>query len=78
MSSSKQTTKLLLAIFAIILMAAEWILLVAGIRPHEMIVGLGSVLVSALFVGVVTKMSMIGLDFHLSDVAQGWRIRGTF
>lgn len=74
MSSSKQMTKLLLAVFAILLMAAEWVLLVASTRPHEMIVGAGSVLVSALFLRVVTKMSPIALDFHLSDVAEGWRI----
>jgi hypothetical protein len=55
-------------------MGAEWILLVAGIRPHEMIVGAGSVLASALFVLAVRKVSTLRLDFRISDVAQAWRI----
>ena len=74
MSSSRQTAKLPVALFAILLMAAEWILLVAGTRPHEMIVGTASVAASSLFLGVVARMSTVTLDFHLADVAQGWRI----
>jgi hypothetical protein len=73
MSSSKQTTRLPLAVFAILLMAAEWILLVAGARRHEMIVGGGAVLLSALFLASVHKMSTVEFDFHAVDVAQGWR-----
>jgi hypothetical protein len=74
MSSAKKTAKRTLAVFVILLMAAEWILLVAGTRPHEMFVGAGSVLLSALFLAVVTRMSTVTVDFHLSDVVQGWRI----
>jgi hypothetical protein len=73
-SYSKQSANILLAVFAILLMAAEWILLVSGTRPHEMIVGAICVLVSALFLAGVKKMSTLVLDFHVSDVIQGWRI----
>jgi hypothetical protein len=74
MSSSKQTTKVWLTIVTIVVMAAEWILLVAGTRPHEMIVGAGCVLASTIFIAFVNRMSTLKLDFHLSDVAQGWRV----
>ncbi len=74
MLSNKKTSKFLLATIAIVLMAAEWILLVAGIRAHEMIVGVGSVVASALFLTVVLKMSTLNLDFRMSDVVQCWRI----
>lgn len=55
-------------------MAGEWILLVAGTHSHELIVGTGCVLASSLFLGNLYKMSRLDLDFHLSDVVQGWRI----
>jgi hypothetical protein len=74
MSASKQTRRLPLAVLTIMLMAAEWILLVSGTRPHEMMVGGVSVLTSALFLAVVNQMSTLALDFRVSDVAQGWRI----
>lgn len=58
-------------------MAGEWILLVAGTRAHEMIVGLGVVLASCFFLAGVNKMSTLELDFHVSDLVQGWRIPGS-
>lgn len=74
MSPLKIQPRIGLATAAVLLMGAEWILLVAGIRPHEMIVGAGSVLASALFALAVRKMSTLRLDFRISDVAQAWRI----
>lgn len=76
MSPSRSSSMLALAIFAVLLMALEWILLVAGARPHEMFVGAVSVLLSALFLASVKKMSTLKLEFRISDVAQGWRIPG--
>jgi len=74
MSSSKQRLGLPLALFAIFLMGAEWILLVAGPRPHEMIVGTGAIVLSSLFLYAVHQSSTLQLEFTLADVAFGWRI----
>jgi hypothetical protein len=74
MPSSKPTARILLATFAILVMAVEWILLVAGTRPHEMIVGAGSILASALFLSGVNKTCTLTLNFKVSDVVQGWRV----
>ena len=74
MSSSRPKVKLSLAIFATVLMVLEWVLLVAGTRPHEMIVGSAAVLLSALFAAAVSGTSTLALEFNLFDVAQGWRI----
>jgi hypothetical protein len=74
MSSSRPKVKLSLAIFATVLMVLEWVLLVAGTRPHEMIVGSTAVLLSALFAAAVSGTSTLALEFNLFDVAQGWRI----
>lgn len=74
MRSSRQRARLPLAAFAILLMAVEWILLVAGTRGHEMIVGGGSVLLSAVFLADVHRTSNLAIDFGAADVAAGWRI----
>jgi hypothetical protein len=74
MSSSKQTANLPLTIFVIVLMGAEWVLLVAGTRSHEMIVGAPSVFASFLFLASVKKMSMLELDFRVSDIVQCRRV----
>jgi hypothetical protein len=63
-----------LAISAVLLMILEWILLVAGTRPNEMIVGAASILLSAVFLAQVHKMSTVKLEFHVSDIATGWRV----
>lgn len=74
MPSTRSKSTLAVATSAVLLMALEWILLVAGTHPHEMIVGAASVLLSAIFLARVHKMSTLKLDFHLSDIATGWRI----
>ncbi len=74
MSVSSTALRSPLAILALVLMAGEWILLVAGTRPHEMMVGAVSVAASALFLSVVTTTSTLALDFRFSDLVAGWRI----
>ncbi|HZC44725.1 MAG TPA: hypothetical protein VE195_11150, partial [Acidobacteriaceae bacterium] len=61
-------------LLAAVLMIAEWILLVAGTRLDEMIVGAASVLASGAFLFVAHRTSALHTDFRLSDIAKGWRI----
>jgi hypothetical protein len=73
LSTGKKRSSLLF-IAVTILMAVEWILLVAGTRGHEMIVGGFSVLLSVLFLWNVHRFSSLRLRFEVHDVAQCWRI----
>ncbi len=57
-----------------IVMAAEWILLVAGLKRDEMIVGGLSVLASVLFLQLVYRAEDQRLDIRLNDLIQAWRI----
>jgi hypothetical protein len=59
---------------SVIIMAAEWILLVAGVKRDEMIVGAVSVAVSALFLQFVDRSEEQRLDLRLNDLVQAWRI----
>jgi hypothetical protein len=59
---------------SVIIMAAEWILLVAGVKRDEMIVGAISVAVSALFLQFVDRFEEQRLDLRLNDLVQAWRI----
>jgi hypothetical protein len=71
------TTKpkaIFVASLAVLLMSAEWILLVAGTHIDEMIVGAASVLASGAFLFAVHRSSTLHTDFCLSDIAKGWRI----
>lgn len=71
------TTKpkaIFVALLAVLLMSAEWILLVAGTPVHEMIVGEASVLLSGVFLFAVHRHSTLHTDFRLTDMAHGWRI----
>jgi hypothetical protein len=72
--SSTLGSKLWLAVSASLLMAVEWIILVGGTRPHEMLVGAACILLSTLFLASVYKTSTLKLEFHISDIAQGLRI----
>jgi len=74
MPSTRSKVTLTLAISAVLLMILEWILLVAGTRPDEMIVGAASIVISAIFLAQAHKSSTLKLNFHLSDIATGWRI----
>lgn len=59
---------------SVIVMAAEWILLVAGTRRDEMIVGALSVIAAALFLQFVYRAEHQTLDVRLKDLAACWRI----
>jgi hypothetical protein len=63
-----------IAVLAVLLMSAEWILLVAGTHIDEMIVGVASILASGAFLFAVHRHSTLHTDFRLSDIAKGWRI----
>jgi hypothetical protein len=65
---------LALTAVGVLLMAGEWILLVAGVKPHEMIVGAAAILCSTLFLHCVHSQSTLRLDFRAKDIAAGWRI----
>lgn len=65
---------LLLIAGAVLLMAIEWIVLVAGTQPHEMIVGAASVSLSAMFLIVVHGSNSLRLEFRWIDVINCWRI----
>ena len=52
----------------IFLMAGEWVLLVAGVRRNEMIVGMLSILLASAFLCVVLQNQKIELNFKLRDV----------
>jgi hypothetical protein len=56
------------------LMAAEWIMLVAGTKLHEMIVGAASLVAAAIFLYAVDRTETQRLGFEWSDVAAGWRV----
>lgn len=58
----------------IALMAAEWILLVAGLRSHEMIVGAISILAIAAALRIIHRSHRLHLQIHLADVVAAWRI----
>ena len=58
------------------LMAAEWILLVAAIKWHEMMVGAASIAASVIFLYSVNRSEKQRFDFEWSDVATGWRVPG--
>lgn len=57
-----------------VLAIASWILFVGGIRLHEMLVGACAVLVTTAFVHQVWKRETLQIEFHPSDVIQGWRV----
>jgi len=57
-------------------MAAEWILLVAGLKRDEMIVGALCVMASVLFLQFVYRCEDQALDLRLHDLIQAWRLPG--
>ncbi|HEX5285129.1 MAG TPA: hypothetical protein VFW30_13485 [Bryocella sp.] len=61
---------------SVLIMAGEWILLVAGVKRDEMIVGALSVLASALFLQFVYRAEQQKLDIRLKDLATAWRLPG--
>jgi hypothetical protein len=63
-----------LFVLTIVLMAGEWVLLVAGTHLHEMIVGAASVLAAALFLYFVYRSDTLHMEFRAKDVLSCWRI----
>jgi len=59
---------------SVVAMAAEWILLVAGLKRDEMIVGALCVIASALFLQFVYRSEGQELDIRLRDLIQAWRL----
>jgi multisubunit Na+/H+ antiporter MnhE subunit len=68
--------KVLGAAMTVAVMACGWILLVAGTKPHELIVGVVSVSAAALFLYQVKRSETLELRFRLADVITGWRVPG--
>ncbi len=65
---------ILVAALALVALAAGWILLVAGTKLDEMIVGAASVLASGAFLLAVHQKSPLNLRFRVTDLAACWRI----
>ena len=61
-------------ILSVLVMAAEWILLVAGLKRDEMIVGALCVLAAGLFLQLVYRAEDQRLEIRLKDLIQAWRI----
>jgi hypothetical protein len=59
---------------AVLSMAIEWILLVAGLRRDEMIVGALSVVTAGIFLYIVYRAERRRLQLELRDLAACWRI----
>lgn len=59
---------------AVMLMAGEWILLVAGTHLQEMIVGAVSVAAAALFLYFVYVSQSLQMSFRAADILTCWRI----
>jgi multisubunit Na+/H+ antiporter MnhE subunit len=63
-------------VMTVAFLAGGWILLVAGAKPHELVVGAVSVSVAALFHYQVKRSETLDLRFRVADVATGWRVPG--
>jgi hypothetical protein len=61
---------------AIAWMAGEWILLVAGTRLHEMMVGAASVAAAGIFLDFVQRSSTLRIKIQPRDLLTGWRVPG--
>ncbi|HZQ41651.1 MAG TPA: hypothetical protein VFA99_00270 [Acidobacteriaceae bacterium] len=61
---------------SVIIMAAEWILLVAGLKRDEMIVGTLAVALSALFLWRTLQVASEPLEFRIRDILTLWRLPG--
>lgn len=63
-----------LCVSVALFMALLWIVLVGGIRHNEMLVGVGVVFLSCAFTYKVQQIETLRADFHIADIAQGWRV----
>jgi multisubunit Na+/H+ antiporter MnhE subunit len=74
--TGSQLRVLLGAATTVAILAGGWILLVAGLKPHELIVGAVSVGAATLFLYEVKQSDTLDLRFRIADVATGWRVPG--
>ena len=65
---------ILVAVLAVVVMAAGWIMLVAGVKLDEMIVGAVSIIAASVFLFFVHRTSPLNLCFRVADFATGWTI----
>ncbi len=56
------------------LLAGEWVLLVAGTKSHEMVVGAFAVVLATIFLAVVWHQQPQHIKMTAKDVLQGWRL----
>lgn len=63
-------------LFAGLIMAALWLVFVAGFHPQEMLVGAFCVAASAGFLAVMRRAQTEHVAFEWRDVAQAWRVPG--
>ncbi len=63
-------------LFAIVALAALWVVFVAGFQPNEMLVGAGSVAASVAFLSLMWRAQQDHVLFRARDVAQVWRVPG--
>lgn len=63
-----------ICVLSVLFIAILWILFVGGLRRDEMFVGVAVLVLSGAFAYQVWRIETLDLDFHLKDLAQGWRI----
>jgi multisubunit Na+/H+ antiporter MnhE subunit len=73
-ASPKRGTSTALRSSIAILVAAAWVLFVAGIRFHEMLVGLGVDIAATIFLVNLCKFAEPALRLEWRDVIQCWRL----
>lgn len=56
------------------LLLAVWVLLVAGLKLHEMLVGIACVVLSLLIVAQTTAQQDLPVHLEVRDIAQVWRL----
>jgi multisubunit Na+/H+ antiporter MnhE subunit len=61
---------------SVVIMAAEWVLLVAGFKRDEMIVGTLAVILAAVFLFRTLQVASERLDFRIRDILTLWRLPG--
>jgi hypothetical protein len=59
---------------SLLVMVILWIVFVGGVRRNEMLVGAGVLLLAGAFLYQIWRIKTLALDFHLKDIAEGWRI----
>jgi hypothetical protein len=74
MKRMKTNVALRTVITIVALMGSEWVLLVAGVKPHEMLVGALSITAAAAFMCSILRSETMELNFMLRDVVKVWQV----